>query len=110
MDTDFLMASFAEGRDEMDDLNELLRQRKELDRRIKELREQDTTYEDAKYFVQHYVPGRPDEFCFAIKCRKGNGLTTWKTVTAEADKEHAIGRFRKQIQDAQQLLKKMEAV
>ena len=98
------------GRDEMDDLNELLRQRKELDRRIRELRAQDTTYEDAKYFVQRYVAGHPDDFCFAIKCRKGNGLATWKTVTAEADKEHAIGRFRKQIQDAQHLLKKMEAM
>ena len=91
----------------MDDLNELLRQRKELDRRIRELREQDTTYGDAKYFVQHYAAGHPDDYCVAIKCRKGNGLATWKTITVEADKARAIGRFRKQIMDAQQLLKKL---
>lgn len=92
----------------MSELEELIEHRKEISRRIKELQEQETTYEDAKYFVRHYAGGRADDYCIAIKCRQGNGLTTWKTITAEMDKAHAIGRLKKQIQDAQGLLKMLE--
>ena len=91
----------------MDELENLREQRREIDRKIKELLERDTVYEDAKYFVQRYAIA-PEDYCIAIKCRKGNGLTTWKTIVAEADKAHAIGRFKKQIQDAQGLLKLLE--
>ena len=93
----------------MSTLDELLKKRKEIDRQIREIRGLDVVYEDAKYFVERYAV-KADDHCIAVKCVKDNGLVTWKTIVAEGDKAHAIGRFRKQIQDMQGLLKLLEGV
>lgn len=76
----------------MSELEDLIKQRKELDFKIKELKEKGSRFDRAKIFLYHYASQRPDEWRVAVLCQEIQTLGTerWKTIISSPDKDAVI--------------------
>ena len=76
----------------MSELEDLIKQRKELDFKIKELKERGSKYDRAKFFLYHFASQRPDEWRVAVLCQEiqTSGSERWKTIISSPDKDAVL--------------------
>jgi len=83
----------------MDELTKLIAQRKELDRRIKELQNPEYSVNGAKLYLKKYNTQRPDEWIVAIQEIDTTDTRPWtyrKIITAKT-KEETMELLKSQI-------------
>lgn len=87
----------------MNRLEELMKQRKEIDEEIKRLKGREICLENAKFFV---VPFRDGECSYRIAIKAA--YRRWSTIASEHDMVLTIERVKRQIEDLNALLAKLE--
>lgn len=85
-----------------DRLEELMRQRKEIDEEIKRLKGREICLENAKFFV---VPFRGGDCSYRIAIKAEH---RWSTIASAGDMTLTIERVKRQIEDLNALLAELE--
>lgn len=95
----------------MSELEDLIRQRKELDAKIKALKEKDFRYDRAKLFLYHFA-ARPDEWRVAVLCQEVDtrNMERWKTIISSTSKESALASIDTVISSLEGLRKQLTEV
>lgn len=95
----------------MSELEDLIRQRKELDAKIKALKEKDFRYDRAKLFLYHFA-SRPDEWRVAVLCQEHweGVIERWKTIISSTSKESALASIDTVISSLDGLRKQLTEV
>lgn len=93
----------------MSELEDLIRQRKELDAKIKALKEKDLRYDRAKLLLYHFV-SRPDEWRVEVLCQEHwegweGVIERWKTIISSTSKESALASIDTVISSLERLRK-----
>ena len=87
----------------MSDLKELLRQRKELDEKIKQLRGI-PVYKRCKVGRETYPTRKPDRFFVAVKYQPlDNGRPRYQTIFSSRDRDEVVNEIPKIIEELQGL-------
>lgn len=98
----------------MSEIEELKQQRKELDRKIRELETQQISSGEARLAFRHYSGSRPDDWLvqYHVKYIGGGYRITnkWLTLVYLPDKKSAKSAIMSVINDLQNLLKAVEEV
>lgn len=96
----------------MSELEDLIRQRKELDAKIKALKEKDYRYDRAKLFLYHFASTRPDEWRVAVLCHEqwDGVIERWKTIISGTSKESALASIDTVISSLDGLRKQLTEV
>lgn len=96
----------------MSELEDLIRQRKELDAKIKALKEKDYRYDRAKLFLYHFATTHPDEWRVAVLCQEHREgvIERWKTIISSTSKESALASIDTVISSLEGLRKQLTEV
>ena len=79
----------------MGELEELLKQKKEIEMRIKQLRNRSSVYGIAKIDVEHYPTLTPDRHYLAVyyKPLRKDGKARWQTIFSAHDRDGVIEKI-----------------
>lgn len=91
----------------MNELEELLKQRREITERIRQLKEQAVICGRAKLDIERFPTSRPDEWYVAIKQLQFSGREVWRSVIRNTDKQAVIDQIDDIINDLQALKQKV---
>ena len=88
----------------MNELEELIRQKKELEKRIKELKNQACIVGRVKIDVEHYPTRKPDRHYLAVFYRPlDNGREKWQTIFSANNKQSVVDAIPSIVNDLQEL-------
>ena len=88
----------------MNELMELIEQKKEIERRIKELKDNAQIVGQAKIDVQHYPTGKPDRHFLAVYYKPlDSGRQKWQTIYSANDRKAVINVIPQIIGNLQEL-------
>ena len=95
----------------MSELEDLIRQRKELDAKIKKLKEKEFRYDRAKLFLYRFA-AIPDEWRVAVLCQEHceGAIERWKTIISSTSKESALASIDTVISSLEGLRKQLTEV
>ena len=93
----------------MTELEQLIEQRRELDRRIREIREQNITCGSVKLYRRHYTGCHPDDWCLAVKTDIHSEFrpVVWRTISADTDREKVVRQLPGIIRDMNELQRRL---
>ena len=91
----------------MTELEKLKAQKKEIDRRIRELQDTAIIVNGAKLDAHRYQ-GLPDEWFVAIKMLTRSGKPRWQPISVDENKQKCIDRIDTIVADLMELKKKLE--
>lgn len=75
----------------MNELDLLIQQKKDIEKRIKELRNSASVIGSAKIDVEHYATGKPDRHYLAIFYKPlGDGRPKWQTIFSSNDRKEVV--------------------
>lgn len=75
----------------MNELDDLIRQKKELEQRIKELKNNASVCGQVKIDMEHYPTAKPDRYYLAVYYKPlGDGRPKWQTVFSANDRQKVV--------------------
>lgn len=74
----------------MNELEELLKQKKEIEEKIKALKNQGCINGVAKIDIEHYPTEKPDRHFLAIRYKTYSGNESWRSIYSACDRESVI--------------------
>ena len=95
----------------MTELEELMKQKKEIEDKIKELKEKGIVFTNAKYGIQHYACF--DQYYVAVRVKNIETMPnreryTWKHIINRHNKEELLPVLREIIKNLTELADEME--
>lgn len=88
----------------MSELDELLRQKREIERKIKELKNCASIIGQVKIDVEHYPTQKPDRHFLAVYYKPlDNGRQKWQTIFSANDRVSVINKIPEIIENLQEL-------
>lgn len=86
------------------ELDDLIQQKREIERKIKELRNCAPIVGQAKIDVEHYPTTKPDRHFLAIYYKPlDSGRSKWQTIFSANDRDSVINKIPEIIENLQEL-------
>ena len=91
----------------MNELDELIRQKREIERKIKALKNNALVVGDAKIDIERYPTEKPDKHFLAVRYKADDeGRERWQKIYSAVDRESVVNRIPEIVDCLQELYSK----